>query len=117
MEIFSLRLKRATGPQQIHSAVIASIEGVVAVALLARTAWPYHQLRTLTVPAAAGFLALIVVALYRVWKIHRAVYPIAAAGDMALTRTLNATMKAYFWANTGFALLALAVFQFSLLVR
>ncbi len=93
------------------------MQGVVAVALLARTAWPYHQLRTLTVLAAAGFLALIVVALYRVWKIHRAVYPIAAAGDMALTRTLNATMKAYFWANTGFALLALAVFQFSLLVR
>ena len=77
MEIFSLRLKRATGPQQIHSAVIASIEGVIAVAVLARTAWPYHQLRTPT----------------------------------------NATMKAYLWANTGFALLALAVFQFSLLVR
>jgi len=117
MEIFSLRLKRATGPQQIHSAVIASIEGVIAVAMLARTAWPYHQLRTPTMVAAIGFLLLIAVAFYRVWKIHRAVYPIAAAGDQALTRTLNATMKAYLWANTGFALLALAVFQFSLLVR
>jgi len=41
----------------------------------------------------------------------------AAAGNQTLTQTLNATMRAYLWANTGFMFLALAVFQFSLLVK
>jgi len=55
-------------------------------------------------------------ALYRVWKIHRA-YPKALAGDPALTQTLNGAMRAYLWANVGFVLLALIVFQVSLLLK
>jgi hypothetical protein len=117
MELFSLRFRRATGPCQFHSAVMSSLTGVTAIMLLCRAAWPYPQLHKLTIALAAGFLLLIAVALYRVWKIHRIIYPLAVAGDKALTQALNATMRTYLWANAGFALLALTVFQFSLLLR
>jgi hypothetical protein len=117
MELFSLRFRRVTGPRQFHSAAISSMQGVIAVVLLGRAAWPYPQFHRLTIALAAGFLLLIAVALYRVWKIHRIIYPLAVAGDKTLTQTLNATMRTYLWANTGFALLAVIVFQFSLLLR
>jgi hypothetical protein len=117
VEVFSPMFRRPGGPKQFHSALISSMQGVVGVMLLVRTAWPHPQLRTLAIAGAIGFLLLFSVALYRVWKIHQTAYPKAAAGDQTLTQTLNATMRTYQWANTGFTLLALAVFQFSLLVK
>lgn len=117
MQVFSLRLKRATGPKQFHSAVLASMQGVMAVAILVRTAWPYPQVRTLIVACAVVFLLLVAVALYRVWKVYSVAYPKAQAGDEVLTRTLNATLRTHLWANGGFLLLALAVFQVSLLLK
>ena len=89
----------------------------MAVILLARTAWPFPQLRALTVGSAIVFLALMGTALHRVWKVHQMAYSKALAGDQVLTQTLNATIWAYQWANTGFALLAFIGFQFSLVVK
>ena len=117
MEVFSPGFRRQGGPHQFHSAVISTMQGVVAVAILVRVAWPYPQFRVLSVACAVGFLVLIGVALQRVWKVHQTAYPKALAGDEALTKTLNGTIRAYAWANTGFVLLALAVFQFSLLLK
>lgn len=117
MEVFSLRLRRATGPKQFHSAVLSSLQSVVAVGLLVRIAWPYSQFRTLTLVSAIAFLLLVVLELYRVWRFHKVAYPKAEAGDQAMTQALNVNMKTHLWANVGFALLALAVFQFSLLVK
>jgi len=117
MEVFSPPFSRPGGPCQFHSATISSVQGVVAVALLVRAAWPSHQLRVLAVGCAIGFLLLIAVALHRVWQVHQLAYPKALAGDQTLTKTLNGTLRAYAWANIGFLLLGLTVFQFSLLVK
>jgi len=67
----------------------------MAVILLARTAWPFPQLRALTVGSAIVFLALMGTALHRVWKVHQMAYSKALAGDQVLTQTLNATIWAY----------------------
>lgn len=117
MEVFSLRSRRSTGPKQFHSAVLSSLQGVAAIAILIRTAWPYPQLRTLTLASAVAFLLLVVLALYRVWRFHKVAYAKAEAGDQATTQALNTNMKTHLWANAGFLLLALVVFQFSLLVK
>lgn len=74
------------------------------------------QLRTLTLGALA-FLLLVVLALHRLWRFHKVAYPKAEAGDQATTQALNTNMKTHLWANVGFLLLALVVFQFSLLVK
>jgi hypothetical protein len=60
---------------------------------------------------------LVVLALYRVWRFHKVAYPKVEAGDQATTQALNTNMKTHLWANVGFLLLALVVFQFSLLVK
>lgn len=117
MPLFSLNIRRRKGPKQFHSAVISSLVGVAGVVLLARMAWPYPQDRILTVTGIAIFMAMIILELYRVWTVYQVAYPKAEAGDLVVTNTLNATMRTHMWANAGFTLLALAVFQFSLLVK
>jgi hypothetical protein len=117
MAVASFKIQRSKGPKHFSSAVISSLLGVAGVFLLARAAWPYPQDRVITVAGIAVFLLLIAVELCRVWKIHQIAYPQAEAGDEVLTQTLNATMKVHMWANGGFTLLALAVFQFCLNAR
>jgi hypothetical protein len=117
MEVFSLRFRRYNGPTPFSSAVIASLQAIAATVLLLRVAWPFQKLHTLAVICAVAFLFLTAVALYRVWKFYRVAYPKAAAGDQAMTHAVNTTLKTYSWANIGFMLLALTVFQFSLLLK
>jgi len=117
MSQVSFKIQRRKGPKQFHSAVISSLVGVSGVGILARVAWPYPRDRSVTVVGIAVFLLMITVELWRVWKIYQIAYPKAEAGDQVVTLTLNATMRTHMWANSGFLLLALAVFEFSLLVK
>jgi hypothetical protein len=114
MGLVSLKIQRRKGPMHLHSAVISSLTGIAAVVLLVRSAWPFTQNHAAILAGAAVFLLLVAVSLYRVWKVYRFAYPEAEKGNALLTETLNATMKTHLWANGGFLLLALAVFQFSL---
>lgn len=114
MSFISLKIQRSKGPMQLHSAVASSVSGVAAAIVLVRSAWPFTQAHAVILLGAAVFLLLIGVSLHRVWKVHRYAYPLAVKGDAFLTETLNSTLRVYLWANSGFLLLALAVFQFSL---
>ena len=114
MGFVSLKIQRRKGPMHLHTAVTSSMTGVAAVVVLARSAWPFTQNHAAILAGAAIFLLLVAVSLYRVWKVYQFAYPEAEKGDAVLTETLNATMKTNLWANGGFLLLALAVFQFSL---
>jgi hypothetical protein len=109
-----LKIQRRKGPTHLHTAVISSVAGVTGIVLLIRAAWPFTN-HTIVLAGAGLFLLLGAVAFYRVWKVYQVTYPVAAKGDVFVTQALNATITSHLYANCLFLLLALAVFQFSLL--
>lgn len=108
----SFSIKRIT-VMRYRSVIVSSILSIAAASLVAKAAWFYPTGHLWAIVGLAIFIVLTVMDDFQIYVMYREIHPKAADGNDLLRKSLNGAILAHRWGSTLFALLCIAVFEFS----